>query len=137
MPKRTPAEPPQADPRRRSRRVALPTRGNRNSVTVLAETGSIWSASIIARVRRAFYVQGWSLKKIVRELHVSWRTGPGPAAMGAYIRASTPVMKASSGPPGGQARTALPLPDRGASRMRLPAGRPSQSSSSTSQRARA
>ena len=26
----------------------------------------------IARVRRAFYVQGWSLKKIVRELHVSW-----------------------------------------------------------------
>lgn len=25
----------------------------------------------IARVRRAFYVQGWSVKKIVRELHVS------------------------------------------------------------------
>lgn len=28
----------------------------------------------IARVRRAFYVQGWSLKKIVRELHVSRNT---------------------------------------------------------------
>jgi hypothetical protein len=25
----------------------------------------------IARVRRAFYVQGWSVKRIVRELHVS------------------------------------------------------------------
>lgn len=25
----------------------------------------------IARVRRAFHVQGWSVKKIVRELHVS------------------------------------------------------------------
>ena len=28
----------------------------------------------IARVRRAFYVQGWSVKKIVRELHVSRNT---------------------------------------------------------------
>lgn len=28
----------------------------------------------IARVRRAFYVQGWSMKKIVRELHVSRNT---------------------------------------------------------------
>ena len=28
----------------------------------------------IARVRRAFYVQGWSLKKIVRDLHVSRNT---------------------------------------------------------------
>ncbi len=26
----------------------------------------------IARVRRAFHVQGWSVKKIVRELHM-WR----------------------------------------------------------------
>lgn len=25
----------------------------------------------IARVRRAFHVQGWSLKRIARELHVS------------------------------------------------------------------
>lgn len=28
----------------------------------------------IARVRRAFHVQGWSVKKIVRELHVSRNT---------------------------------------------------------------
>ena len=28
----------------------------------------------IARVRRAFHIQGWSLKKIVRELHVSRNT---------------------------------------------------------------
>ncbi|SMO84235.1 Homeodomain-like domain-containing protein [Paracoccus laeviglucosivorans] len=28
----------------------------------------------IARVRRAFYVHGWSVKKIVRELHVSRNT---------------------------------------------------------------
>jgi orotate phosphoribosyltransferase-like protein len=28
----------------------------------------------IARVRRAFHVQGWSMKKIVRELHVSRNT---------------------------------------------------------------
>jgi AraC-like DNA-binding protein len=28
----------------------------------------------IARVRRAFHVQGWSLKKIARELHVSRNT---------------------------------------------------------------
>ena len=28
----------------------------------------------IARVRRAFYVQGWSMKRIVRELHVSRNT---------------------------------------------------------------
>jgi DNA-binding transcriptional regulator LsrR (DeoR family) len=28
----------------------------------------------IARVRRAFYVQGWSLKQISRELHVSRNT---------------------------------------------------------------
>lgn len=28
----------------------------------------------IARVRRTFYVQGWSLKKIARELHVSRNT---------------------------------------------------------------
>ncbi len=28
----------------------------------------------IARVRRAFYVQGWSVKRIVRELHVSRNT---------------------------------------------------------------
>ena len=28
----------------------------------------------IARVRRAFYVQGWSMKKIARELHVSRNT---------------------------------------------------------------
>lgn len=28
----------------------------------------------IARVRRAFYVQGWSVKKIVRELHVTRNT---------------------------------------------------------------
>lgn len=28
----------------------------------------------IARVRRAFHVQGWSLKRIVRELHVSRNT---------------------------------------------------------------
>ena len=28
----------------------------------------------IARVRRAFYVQKWSMKKIVRELHVSRNT---------------------------------------------------------------
>ncbi len=28
----------------------------------------------IARVRRAFYFQGWSVKKIVRELHVSRNT---------------------------------------------------------------
>ena len=28
----------------------------------------------IARVRRAFHIQGWSLKKIVRELHVSPNT---------------------------------------------------------------
>mgnify|MGYP001167402266 FL=1 len=28
----------------------------------------------IARVRRAFYVQGWSVKRIVRELHVSPNT---------------------------------------------------------------
>ena len=28
----------------------------------------------IARVRRAFYVQRWSVKKIVRELHVSRNT---------------------------------------------------------------
>ncbi len=28
----------------------------------------------IARVRMAFYVQGWSMKKIVRELHVSRNT---------------------------------------------------------------
>lgn len=35
----------------------------------------------IARVRRAFYVQGWSLKKIVRELHVSRNTvGHSPKA---------------------------------------------------------
>lgn len=28
----------------------------------------------IARVRRAFYVQGWSMKRIVRDLHVSRNT---------------------------------------------------------------
>ncbi len=28
----------------------------------------------IARVRRAFHVQGWSMKKIARELHVSRNT---------------------------------------------------------------
>lgn len=28
----------------------------------------------IARVRRAFHVQGWSVKKITRELHVSRNT---------------------------------------------------------------
>mgnify|MGYP006169996829 CR=1 FL=1 len=28
----------------------------------------------IARVRRAYYVQKWSVKKIVRELHVSRNT---------------------------------------------------------------
>ncbi|WP_246659325.1 helix-turn-helix domain-containing protein, partial [Rhizobium sp. FY34] len=28
----------------------------------------------IARVRRAFHVHGWSMKKIVRELHVSRNT---------------------------------------------------------------
>ena len=28
----------------------------------------------IARVRRAFHIQGWSMKKIVRELHVSRNT---------------------------------------------------------------
>ena len=28
----------------------------------------------IARVRRAFHIQGWSVKKIVRELHVSRNT---------------------------------------------------------------
>jgi orotate phosphoribosyltransferase-like protein len=28
----------------------------------------------IARVRRAFHVQGWSMKKIVRDLHVSRNT---------------------------------------------------------------
>lgn len=28
----------------------------------------------IARVRRAFYVQGWSVKKIVRELNLSRNT---------------------------------------------------------------
>ena len=28
----------------------------------------------IARVRRAFYVLGWSMKKIVRDLHVSRNT---------------------------------------------------------------
>ena len=28
----------------------------------------------IARVRRAFYVQGWSMKTIVRALHVSRNT---------------------------------------------------------------
>jgi orotate phosphoribosyltransferase-like protein len=28
----------------------------------------------IARVRRAFHVQGWSVKRIVRELHVSRNT---------------------------------------------------------------
>ncbi len=28
----------------------------------------------IARVRRAFYVRGWSVKKLVRELHVSRNT---------------------------------------------------------------
>jgi hypothetical protein len=29
------------------------------------------SVDTIARVRRAFHVQGWSLKRIGRELHVS------------------------------------------------------------------
>ncbi len=28
----------------------------------------------IARVRRAFYVQGWSMRRIVRDLHVSRNT---------------------------------------------------------------
>jgi len=32
------------------------------------------SVDTIARVRRAFYVQGWSLKRISRELHVSRNT---------------------------------------------------------------
>ena len=32
------------------------------------------SVDSIARVRRAFYVQGWSLKRISRELHVSRNT---------------------------------------------------------------
>ena len=32
----------------------------------------------IARVRRAFYVQGWSVKKIVRELHVSRNPAQAP-----------------------------------------------------------
>ena len=32
------------------------------------------SVDTIARVRRAFHVQGWSLKRISRELHVSRNT---------------------------------------------------------------
>ena len=32
------------------------------------------SVDTIARVRRAFHVQGWSLKRICRELHVSRNT---------------------------------------------------------------
>jgi DNA-binding transcriptional regulator LsrR (DeoR family) len=32
------------------------------------------SVDSIARVRRAFYVQGWSLKRISRELHLSRNT---------------------------------------------------------------
>lgn len=34
------------------------------------------SVDTIARVRRAFHVQGWSLKRICRELHVSRNTVP-------------------------------------------------------------
>lgn len=36
--------------------------------------GELKRVGTIARVRRAFYVQGWSLKKIVRDLHVSRNT---------------------------------------------------------------
>ncbi|PTE16863.1 hypothetical protein C5F48_24305, partial [Cereibacter changlensis JA139] len=33
--------------------------------------GELKRVDTIGRVRRAFFVQGWSVKKIVRELHVS------------------------------------------------------------------
>src|SRR6478736_8642060 len=36
--------------------------------------GELKRVDTIARVRRAFHVQGWSVKKIVRELHVSRNT---------------------------------------------------------------
>ena len=36
--------------------------------------GELKRVDTIARVRRAFHVQGWSMKRIVRELHVSRNT---------------------------------------------------------------
>ena len=36
--------------------------------------GELKRVDTIARVRRAFHVQGWSVKKIVRELHMSRNT---------------------------------------------------------------
>src|SRR5690606_38895325 len=36
--------------------------------------GKLKRVDTIARVRRAFHVQGWSMKRIVRELHVSRNT---------------------------------------------------------------
>ncbi|WP_426033123.1 terminase gpP N-terminus-related DNA-binding protein [Cypionkella sp. TWP1-2-1b2] len=46
----------------------------------------------IARVRRAFYVQGWSVKKIVRGLQVSRNTvreNPADARDGLKLKART------------------------------------------------
>ena len=39
-----------------------------------ANGGELKRVDTIARVRRAFHGQGWSVKKIVRELHVSRNT---------------------------------------------------------------
>ena len=39
-----------------------------------ADGGEMKRVDTIARVRRAYYVQKWSVKKIVRELHVSRNT---------------------------------------------------------------
>ena len=36
--------------------------------------GELKRVDTIARVRRAFHVQGWSMKRIVRDLHVSRNT---------------------------------------------------------------
>ena len=36
--------------------------------------GELKRVDTIARVRRAFHVQGWSMKKIARELHISRNT---------------------------------------------------------------
>ena len=41
---------------------------------LLTDGGELKRVDTIARVRRAFHVQGWSVKKIVRELHVSNNT---------------------------------------------------------------
>ena len=46
----------------------------RPSVARQRAEGELKRVDTIARVRRAFHVQGWSMKRIARELHVSRNT---------------------------------------------------------------